>query len=83
MSRNHYHCSFQITAEHLSSSLTVIFPLQLLLDLLGADTVRAHESQQPLLQVGRRAETERTDSNSTGTESKEENCTLRLDVLEF
>lgn len=45
-------------AEHLHSSLTLIFPLQLLLDLLGAGAVRAHESQQPLLQVGRRSETE-------------------------
>lgn len=65
---------FRITAEHLHSSLTVIFPLQLLLDLLGAGAVWAHESQQPLLEVGRRSETEtgeeeeeasRTEVNST------------------
>lgn len=48
----------------------MIFPLQLLLDLLGASPVRAHESQQPLLQVGRRAETERTDVNPTGAKGK-------------
>lgn len=46
----------------------MIFSLQLLLHLLGASAVWAHESQQPLLQVGRRAETERTDVNLTGTE---------------
>lgn len=41
------------------SSLTVIFSLELLLDLLRVGTIRTHESQQPLLQVGGGAETER------------------------
>lgn len=50
-SHNHFVCAFS------SSLLTVIFPLQLLLDLLGVGTIRAHESQQPLLQVGRGSET--------------------------
>lgn len=39
------------------SSPTVIFPLELLLDLLRVGTIRTHESQQPLLQVGGGAET--------------------------
>lgn len=43
----------------LLSSLTMIFPLELLLDLLRVGTIRTHKSQQPLLQVGRGAETKR------------------------
>lgn len=45
--------------EHLNSALTVVLPLELLLDLLRVGTIRTHKSQQPLLQVGRGAETER------------------------
>lgn len=35
----------------------MVFPLELLLDLLRAGAIWTHESQQPLLQVGWRAET--------------------------
>lgn len=37
----------------------MIFPLEFLLNLLRAGSIRTHESQQPLLQVGRGAEDKR------------------------
>lgn len=43
----------------------MVFSLELLLDLLRAGTVWTHESQQPLLQVGWRAETVRAKKVST------------------
>lgn len=49
-------CGLYMKRQREVLKLTVIFPLELLLHLLGAGSVRAHKSQQPLLQVGGGAE---------------------------
>lgn len=67
------HVVFCIQYFNRYSPLTVIFPLELLLNLLRVGTIRAHKSQQPLLQVGRGAETKRAHrcySNETGNQSQ-------------
>lgn len=48
-------CGLYVKTLRELLKLTVIFPLEFLLNLLRAGSVRAHKSQQPLLQVGRGA----------------------------